>query len=413
MHVLISAVGSYGDVYPFVGLAAELKRRGHEVVFFTNEHFRSAAEAEGIEFVGVGSAELYDATIRHPDLWHPTRGIRHVFEMVARYARTGYEVLRHHWQEGETVLVGSTLALGARLLRETHGGKLVSVHLAPNVFRSRDDAIRMTNGSTIPAGVPAWLKAGFWWLVDRAAIDPLIAPELNRLRAELGLKPVRRVFDDWIHSPDRVIGLFPDWFAPLRADWPAQVRLAGFPLYDAAEHEPLPEEAEAFFDAGDAPVLFAPGSANTDASRFFETSLAACEQTGRRAVFVSRYGSQMSGALPAWARHFDYLPFSKALPRSSAFVSHGGIGSLSQGLRAGVPQIVRAMGFDQFDNGYRAEALGVARLLPAPNYDADAVAAALGALASPECAAACRSVAARFGQGAGLAEAAEIIDAIA
>jgi UDP:flavonoid glycosyltransferase YjiC (YdhE family) len=409
MHILIAATGSYGDVYPFVGLGRELKRRGHEVVLCTNEHFRPAAEAEGLAFAAVGSAAFYDETIRHPDLWHPTRGIRYVLGTVAKYAPLAYDALRERYREGETVLVGSTLSLGARLLRETHGGRLVSVHLAPNVFRSNEDAIRLPNRA-IPASAPVWVKKGFWWLVDRAAIDPLVAPALNEFRGKLGLPPVRRVFRDWIHSPDCVIGLFPDWFAPRRADWPARTRLTGFPLYDAAGHEPVRDELEAFLDSGPAPVLFAPGSAQTSAREFFETSLSACEKAGRRALFVSRYDSRFAESLPDRALHFGYLPFSDVLPRCSAFVSHGGIGSLSQGFRAGVPQIVRPMGFDQFENGSRAEALGVARVLPVAKYEAAAVAAALDKLAGPECAEACQGVAARFGGRPALEEVADIVE---
>jgi rhamnosyltransferase subunit B len=411
MHILIAATGSYGDVYPFVGLARELRNRGHEPVLCTNEHFRAAAEAEGIEFAGVGSAALYEETVNHPDLWHPTRGIKVVFGTVARYLPLGYECLMDHYRRRETVLVGSTLSLSARLLRETQGGRLVTVHLAPNVFRSDEDSIRLPHGS-IPAGAPRWLKHGFWWLVDRLAIDPLIAPALNAYRATLGLAPVKRVFRDWIHSPDCVIGLFPEWFAPRRWDWPAQVRLTGFPLYDAALHSPLSEDLDAFLDAGSAPVLFAPGTANAAAGKFFEISLKACETAGRRALFVTRFRSQMPRTLPHWARHFDYLPFSAVLPRCSAFVSHGGIGSISQGFRAGLPQIVRPMGFDQFENGHRAEGLGVARVLPAAKYEAPAIAAALEALSMPECAAACRRVAAHFGADSALAEAAAIVESV-
>jgi UDP:flavonoid glycosyltransferase YjiC (YdhE family) len=412
MHILVAAAGSYGDVYPFVGLARELRSRGHEIVFCTNEHFRPEAEAEGLEFVAAGGAELYDETVRNPDLWHPTRGTRVVLGTIAKYAQQGYECLLPHYRPGETLLVGSTIALGARLLREAHGGRMVSVHLAPNVFRSKEDAIHLPN-RTIPAGAPGWLKNGFWWLVDRAVIDPLVAPELNAFRATLGLETVRRVFRDWIHSPDCVIGLFPDWFAPRRADWPAPTRLTGFPLYDAADHEPLPDSLEAFLEAGSAPVLFAPGSANAAASEFFETSLAACERAGRRALFVSRYGSQVAVSLPDWARHYDYLPFSKVLPRCSAFVSHGGIGSISQGFRAGVPQIVRPMGFDQFENGARAESLGVARVLPPARYEPEAVALALEERSTPHCAEACRRVADRFSGQDALADAAAVIERVA
>ena len=63
-------------------------------------------------------------------------------------------------------------------------------------------------------------------------LDPTVVPALNEWRRELGLPPVTRVFSDWIHSPQRVIGLFPDWFGNPQPDWPAAVRLTGFPLYD-------------------------------------------------------------------------------------------------------------------------------------------------------------------------------------
>ena len=40
-------------------------------------------------------------------------------------------------------------------------------------------------------------------------------------------------------------------------------------------------------------------------------------------------------------------PFRWLVPRSAALVHHGGIGTLSQGLAGGVPQVVMPMGFDQ------------------------------------------------------------------
>jgi UDP:flavonoid glycosyltransferase YjiC (YdhE family) len=321
-----------------------------------------------------------------------------------------YETLRARYEPGHTVLVASTLAFAARVLRETHGGSLVTIHLAPNLFRSLEVPVHAAGGPLL-VHAPKWLRRAFWWLIDRAAIDPVLAPALNDFRRQLGLRaPVRRVFRDWIHSPDRVIGLFPDWFAPPRSDWPEQARLTGFPLYDAADHEPVPDGLAEFLAAGPPPVLFAPGSVNTAAGEFFATSLAACEKAGRRAILVSRYGSQTERTLPAWARHFSYLPFSTVLPRMSAFVSHGGIGSISQGLRAGVPQLVRPMGFDQFENGALVERLGVARMLPVRRYTPDTVAAALDALAAAECAQACRSVADRFNGMDGLAAAAAIIE---
>lgn len=411
MRVLIAASGSYGDVYPFVGLARELRLRGHQIVFFANGFFRAAAEAEQVEFVAVGEASDYEQVVYDPRLWHPRYGFEVVLDAVMRFTPLGYERLLEEYRREPALLVASSLAFSARLLQETHDARLVTVHLAPSVFRSSHDAIHLP-GLSIPAAAPAWAKRGFWWWVDRIALDPLILPSMNEYRTELGLSPVRRMFDRWLHSPDGVLGLFPDWFATPREDWPAQTRLTGFPLYDAAAHEGLPDHLEAFLEGGPAPVLFAPGTANARAHDYFETSLAACARAGRRALLVTRYPDQIPRPLPEWAAHFEYLPFSAVLGRCGAFVHHGGIGSLSQGLRAGVPQLIRPMAFDQFDNARRAEGLGVARAIPSSDYTPAKVAKALIGVGAPDTMEACCEVARRMEGGSALADAAAVVEGL-
>ncbi|HJY34289.1 MAG TPA: nucleotide disphospho-sugar-binding domain-containing protein, partial [Vicinamibacterales bacterium] len=71
---------------------------------------------------------------------------------------------------------------------------------------------------------------------------------------------------------------------------------------------------------------------------------------------------------------------SDVLPRCAALVSHGGIGTLAQGLAAGVPQLTMPMGFDQPDNATRLERLGVGRWVIPSKFDGDRVAATLRAL---------------------------------
>jgi UDP:flavonoid glycosyltransferase YjiC (YdhE family) len=78
--------------------------------------------------------------------------------------------------------------------------------------------------------------------------------------------------------------------------------------------------------------------------------------------------------------HFGYVPFADLLPRLAAFVHHGGIGTTSQALRAGVPQLIRPMAYDQLDNSRRAQKLGVAIELLPSRYDAERAAEALDRL---------------------------------
>jgi UDP:flavonoid glycosyltransferase YjiC (YdhE family) len=83
-------------------------------------------------------------------------------------------------------------------------------------------------------------------------------------------------------------------------------------------------------------------------------------------------------------RHFDYLPFSLVLPRVRAIVHHGGIGTSAQALAAGIPQLVRPLAYDQFDNAHRLSRLGVARTLSPARYRGPAAAAALEELTGSE-----------------------------
>jgi rhamnosyltransferase subunit B len=64
----------------------------------------------------------------------------------------------------------------------------------------------------------------------------------------------------------------------------------------------------------------------------------------------------------------------------AAMVHHGGIGTTGQLLTAGVPQLVVPMSFDQPDNAYRVECLGVGRSIRPREYVAENVASELGQL---------------------------------
>ncbi len=86
MTILILAVGSYGDVLPLVGMARELQQRGHTVTVFTSAHFTDLVQKAGVEFVGMGTAEDYDAMANNPALWHPHKGWRLIMKRLVSSA---------------------------------------------------------------------------------------------------------------------------------------------------------------------------------------------------------------------------------------------------------------------------------------------------------------------------------------
>ena len=85
------------------------------------------------------------------------------------------------------------------------------------------------------------------------------------------------------------------------------------------------------------------------------------------------------------------MPLSAVLPRAAALVHHGGIGTLAQGLAAGVPQLTMPMAFDQPDNATRLARMGVGAWVRPEQFTPDRVADALRRLLEDDATArACR-----------------------
>lgn len=379
MKALLMPVGSAGDVHPYLAVGAALKERGHDVTVVANPYFASRVEMAGLNLRPCGTVDHYDAATRHPELWHERKATRVISALLRQAMPELYEIVRSESERRPLVMVAHGLAFAARTAHETLGLPLVTIHLQPSSILSIHDAPILHPWLTSINRLPIGIKRLMFRAIDREG-DRVFGPAANDLRATLGLVPARKIVGRWWHSPQRVIGLFPTWFAPPQPDWPAQTELTGFPLFDADTGDPSPPELESFLAGGSPPIVFVPGSANRQAERFFAAAVDACQRLGRRGLFLTRYTAHLPHRMPEEMRHFDYVPLSRVLPRAAALVHHGGIGTAAQGLAAGVPQLVMPMAFDQPDNAGRLGRLGVAKTVWPIAFRGPAVAASLDAL---------------------------------
>lgn len=410
MHFLMTSVGSSGDVHPYIGIGRRLRQRGHEVTLLAADPHRPAIEAAGLGFASIWSEADYVEVTHDPDLWHPRRGLGMVLGIATRGLEALWRELEARYEPERTMIVGHPLAFGARAFEEKFHVPALTIHLAPGSIRTAHQVPALPPGVDI-SGLPHGLKRAMWWLTDLAMIDPKIAPALNRWRAGRGLGPVRRIFQSWLNSPQGVIGLFPPWFGPRQPDWPERFHFASFPLHDDVHSPAADPELDAFLGKGSPPIVFSPGSANRHAGNFFAAGLAALDQLGMRGLFLTGFPEQLPKNLPPSILHRQYLPFSAVLPRSAAFVHHGGVGSTAQALAAGVPQLMMPMGFDQPDNALRAERLGVARWLAPRKFSGPRVARALEQLLGDSTvAAATQQMAEWLGRADGVGLAADILE---
>lgn len=340
-------------MYPLLGLGTVFAGQGHSVTFLTNSAFADVVERCGLRFVPTGRAEDHHALRTRAAattqfelskiLWKSLiNSVRPVFDMLVSEA------------DDRTVIVAHPWALAARLIQEKHGVPLVTLHVSPATFLSAK-LPPIHKPIPIPLWLPYPVRSGLFWALERGVLDRLLGPDINRLRFDLGLPPVTRIYGRWIHSPQGVLGLFPDWFAPAQIDWPPNVSLTGFPLFDEGTLRNIDPETEEFLAKGPRPVVVTVGSTCIDEVAYYATAASAISALGLRAIFLTSRELQPCGS-DILVR--SYVPLSRLLPFARAVVHHGGTGTVSQALAAGVPQLITPFVYDQFDNAVRIERLG-------------------------------------------------------
>lgn len=381
-HIALIPFGSAGDVLPFLWLGRMLKERGHRVTMIVSCVFGETAKSAGIEVIPLGQPEDFDRFISDPRVWQLYHGTKMVFEFAGESTATFFDTIhqRHGTADQFDLLLAPCTVFGARLAREKLGIPLINVHLQPAVMISAHETPLLFPGMAPFRKLPLWLKRWIIQLPNPA--DRFSAPAVKVQCAKHNVPPPKSLWWEWAHSPDGVLCLFPEWFAPPQPDWPQPALQWDFPLEDLSTERPLSGDLTTFLTSGEKPIVFTPGSANIQARRFFEVALQAVTQLGQRAVFVTRKLDQLPPNLPSSILPVEYVPFSTLLTQASAFVHHGGIGTLSQGIAAGIPQLIMAMAHDQPDNAYRLQKLGIGLTLSPRTFTVENVIEALDQLLS-------------------------------
>lgn len=384
LRIVLTTLGSLGDLHPYIAIALELKALGHRPAIASSPYFREKIEVLGIDFFPVRPdfpapeenpamiAEFMDA--KHG----PERVIREWVMPNVRDAFADIDAASH----GADLLVSHPITYGTRMVAELRGIPWASSILAPISMMSAYDIpvlpipglLMMSKlGSGIPGAVIAFAKH---------TIRHWTAP-VQELRAELGLPQIADPLFEGQHSPDLVLAIYSEVLGSAQPDWPANSQITGFAFYDKHKVNQLTPELSAFLDAGPPPIVFTLGSsAVINPGSFYEESAQAAQKLGRRAVLLVGPDALKNGPtnLPEGVIAFDYAPYSELFPRAAAIVHQGGVGTTGQAMRSGRPTLIVPFAHDQPDNAERARKLGVSRTLARHRYTAKRAATQLAIL---------------------------------
>jgi len=392
LRIVLSNIGTLGDINPLIAIALELRQRGHVPVMALPGVYEARIRPLGLEFHAI-----------RPDIDPNNNLLVEMIYDVNKGTETGlreflFPVLRQTFDDlldaatkparADLLLLGE-LNYAGPVVAEVTGIPWASYVLAPLSFFSAFDPPVLPPYPRLARADKA--VPGFGRVIKRLArfVSRKWPQPIYDLRKELGLSKGANPLFDAKHSPYLVLALFSRVLGVEQKDWPPHTLITGFCFYDAdAGNKSLPPQLEKFLDAGEPPVVFTLGSAAVlAAGKFYEHSARAAMRLGVRAVLLigTDPRNRLQTALPDSICVAEYAPFSALFSRASLVVHQGGVGTTAQCLRAGKPMLIMPYSHDQPDNARRMRRLKVAKSIAKKRYTPARVARRLKAmLARPQ-----------------------------
>lgn len=330
MRIFMSAIGSLGDVNPIISLGTALRERGHEIRVLCTADAEQKVRDAGLSAHCVLGQREYDRWRRLPREAEADReNVKALLYVAAPALAESMRVIWRQFVPGKSMGLGPAMTcLAYPFAREKLRMPVVEIQYSPRVHKDGDE------------------------------FDTIFGKALNDVRNSIRLPPIASGLLRWLLTFDASLGLYPDWFLHAPGEQPASVDATDFLFEQSDDAHPLPAELEQFLDAGTPPLAITFGSYATTDPQLYANMIRACQAMQERLVIITKYPEQLPQPLPPNCIQVAYVSLQRLFPRVRAAVHHGGAGTMAQAFRAGVPQLVCPMAFDQFVNADRVVALG-------------------------------------------------------
>jgi vancomycin aglycone glucosyltransferase len=361
MRILLSTIGSRGDVAPLIAMARRFQDGGHDAHLCAPPNFADLAAGFDLSFTAVGH-DLRQGPRRIPG--GPATTVLEQFRALGPAAT-----------DCDVIVGCAAMQLAARSIAEKLGVPYFYATYAPVALPSAHHPPPPVAGPPRPdrgTNNEKWELDARWW-------NDVWAAGLTAARARIGLAPVADVRSHVF--TDRPL-LAAD---PTLAPWPtpSDLNVVQTGAWLMSDDRPLPADVERFLDAGDPPVLFSFGSIRTPRASAADL-LASARAAGLRALLMHGWADlRVSDDGTDW-RPLGETNLQALLPRLAAIVHHGGAGTTTESMWAGTPQLVLPHEYDQPYYAGRVAALGIGAAHPDTAVTAESLAAGLGVVLSDE-----------------------------
>jgi vancomycin aglycone glucosyltransferase len=370
MKILLSSIGSRGDVQPLLALALELRTHGHDPRLCVAPNFREWIESFGLTCIPIGP-DLEKITAGAALNAPPQPSAEQRRQLAAHTVRAQFPLLTEAARGCDLIVAAGALQLATRSVAEALNIPYVFAAYCPAVLPSPDHPPPKM-GQHYSHSLPASDNLSLWREEEQSWND-LFGAALNEQRAALGLAPIDSVqrynFTDrpWLAADPAL--------APPGTNTTLEIVQTGAWLMPGQSE--LPEHVERFLASGAPPVYFGFGSMRA-AQSTGQLLHEAARALGLRSLISRGWGNLTPIDTEPDCLAIGPVPHEKLFPRVAAVVHHGGAGTTTAAARAGRPQVVVPHHYDQYYWAHRVQQLGIGVTGPdQPNLTVDALATSL------------------------------------
>jgi sterol 3beta-glucosyltransferase len=362
LSIVVMAVGSRGDVQPFIPIGRRLAER-HRVRIATHREFRPMVEKAGLEFYPLGGNphDMMEYIVKTGGSIIPTR-IGQLWEDVPKKRAMIAEILASTWgacteadpeQPGARPFRADLIVANPPSYGHIHCAEALHIPLHMiftmpwNATRDFPHPFAQIEPST-HRPVENFFSYGVIDLIVWAGIGDLV----DTFRMETLKLPSLALTDGAALLEDHEVPftyLWPESLVPKPEDWGPHIDLANFIEYEQARAYEPPQALLDFLAAGEAPIYVGFGSVVAeDPVGLTRTIFTALERAGARGIVAEGWAHLGGGPLPPNVYVIGDCPHDWLFPRCRAVCHHGGAGTTAAGLRAGLPTVVVPFFGDQF-----------------------------------------------------------------
>jgi UDP:flavonoid glycosyltransferase YjiC (YdhE family) len=136
--ITLVTMGSWGDLFPFVGLGRALVARDHEVRLATSPAWEDVVTGAGVPFVGVGRRLGFEEMRRHPEILQRVPfGLRHAL------GRFVFDQIDESTRDLRDTMAGADLVV-------THPAHVPAHNVAEHL------GVRRLVATVFPGMIPSW-----------------------------------------------------------------------------------------------------------------------------------------------------------------------------------------------------------------------------------------------------------------